>query len=79
MEDFSSAELKAYVKDEDGAVSLDLSRKGLSRIPELTEVQELSLEENKLTKLPTSIQKLNWLRELHLDENNLSELPAVDW
>ena len=34
MEDYSSAELKAYVKDEGGAVNLDLRRKGLCRMPD---------------------------------------------
>ena len=59
MEDYSRAELKSFVEYGDGVASLDLSRKGLSRLPdavtELTEVKELKLNSNNLTELPTSI------------------------
>ena len=71
MKDYSSAELKAYIKDGGGVANLDLSRKGLSRVPdavtELTEVQELKLDNNNLTELPTSIIKLKNLIRLHLN------------
>ena len=44
---------------------------GLSRVPdavvELSELQELRLDENNLTEVPTSLNKLNMLRSLHLD------------
>ena len=58
MEDYSSTKLKAkYLRYHFGVAILDLAGEGLSRVPdavtELTEVQELSLQENKLTKLPT--------------------------
>ena len=69
MEDYSSAKLKAYVKNRGGVVSLDLSEKGLSRVPdavtELTEVEELKLNDNNMTELPTSINKLRNLVTLH--------------
>ena len=59
MEDHSIAELKAYFKDGSGVANLDLSRKGLSRLPdavtELTEVEELWLDYNNLAELPTGI------------------------
>ena len=48
MEDYSSAKLKTYIQVIGGVtvVSLDLSGKGLSKVPdavtELTEVEELS-------------------------------------
>ena len=66
MEGYSSAKLKAkYLKDYFGLASLDLHGKGLSRVPdavtELSEVQILRLDDNNLTKLPTSINKLNRL------------------
>ena len=61
MEDYSSAELRAYVKDGGGVVSLDLSGKGLARLPdavtELTEVEELKLNDNNLTELPRSEER----------------------
>ena len=60
MEDYSSAELKVeYLKSEFGVTTLDLGGEGLSRVPdavtELSEVQELRLNGNNLTELPTSI------------------------
>ena len=79
MEDYSSAELKSYVKVWFGVVRLDLRRKGFSRIPDavtkLTEVQELKLDDNNLTELPTSINKLKNLIRLNLNRNKLTELP----
>ena len=55
MEDYSYAKLKAYVKVRGGVVRMDLSGKGLSRMPdavtELTKVEELWLDYNNLTKL----------------------------
>ena len=72
MEDYSSAKLKTYIQVIGGVtvVSLDLSEKGLSKVPdavtELTEVEELRLGNNELTVLPTSIMKLKNLIRLHL-------------
>ena len=80
MEDYSSAKLKAYVEVRGGVVSLDLSGKELSRLPdevtELTEMQELRLDYNSLTELPTSIIKLKNLIRLHLNDNKLTKLPS---
>ena len=80
MEDYTSGKLKAYVEVRGGVVSLDLNRKGLSRVPdavtELTEVQELRLNYNNLAELPKSINKLKYLMRLHLNGNKLTELPS---
>ena len=55
MEDYSSTKLKAkYVEDKFGRAALTLAGEGLSRVPdavtELSEVEELSLCKNNLTK-----------------------------
>ncbi|XP_078384326.1 uncharacterized protein LOC144666799 [Oculina patagonica] len=64
-----------YINDK-GERVLDLSFRNLSKVPEaateLTHVQELDLKHNKLTKLPTSINKVLWL-----NNNQLSELPET--
>ena len=48
-----------------GMATLNLRGKGLSRVPdavtELSEVENLILNHNNLTELPTSIRKLNRL------------------
>ena len=54
MEDYSSAKLKAkYLKYYFGVATLDLAGEGLSRVPdaviELSEVEELFLQKNKLS------------------------------
>ena len=60
MEDYSSAKLRAKViKNIFRRATLNLDGEGLSRVPdavtELSEVQELRLNGNNLTELPTSI------------------------
>ena len=81
MEDYSSAKLKACVQDGGGVVSLNLSGKGLSRVPdavtELTEAEELKLDDNNLTELPTSINKLKNLIMLDLSGNKLTKLEVL--
>ena len=47
-----------------------------AEIGDLKEPWKLSVSNNQLVGLPTSIQKLNRLQELHLDGNNLTELPS---
>ena len=43
---------------------------------DLKELRDLSVSDNQLVGLPTTIQKLNSLGSLHLDGNKLTELPA---
>ena len=47
-----------------------------AEIGDLKELSRLSVSNNQLVGLPTSIQKLNGLRWLYLRGNNLTELPA---
>ena len=47
-----------------------------AEIGDLKELMKLSVSNNQLVGLPTSIQKLNRLEKLKLDGNNLTELPA---
>jgi Leucine-rich repeat (LRR) protein len=58
---------------------LDLSNKGLTRIPEsigeLKNLKELVLSVNKLEKLPESFGKLTNLQKLGLSTNQLTSLP----
>ena len=62
-----------------GDIVLDLSKKGLRRIPpeigKLTNLTRLSLNGNKLTSLPSEIGQLKKLRLLFLGNNQLKELP----
>ena len=57
-----------------------MDRNELTELPaeigDLKELWQLSVSNNHLVGLPTSIQKLNWLRELYVDRNKLTELPA---
>ena len=68
MDDCSSANWRAYIRYESGAVVLDLNGKGLSSVPaavtELIEVEEIRLRKNNLSALPTSINKLENLQML---------------
>jgi GTPase SAR1 family protein len=62
-----------------GDVVLDLSKKGLRRIPpeigKLTNLTRLSLNGNRLTSIPPEIGQLKNLRLLFLGNNQLSMLP----
>jgi len=53
---------------------LDLSRKGLTELPEsigeLKNLRELNLEFNKITRLPESIRKLKNLTKLYLKQTS---------
>jgi Leucine-rich repeat (LRR) protein len=61
------------------APDLDLSQRGLTKLPEsigkLTQLQDLNLSENRLTGLPEFIGKLTQLETLDLMSNQLTKLP----
>ena len=80
MENISAGELRKLIfTDHYGQRVLDLSGKGLSKVPEavtdLTELEVLDLSYNYLKELPTSINKLKNLKWLILYKNQLRELP----
>ena len=47
-----------------------------AEIGDLKELRVLSVRDNQLVALPTSIQRMTILEELYLHENKLTELPA---
>lgn len=60
-------------------VTLDLSRKGITRLPEnigdMTRLKSLFLSENMIETIPCSIGRLLGLETLHLFHNRITELP----
>ena len=75
MENISAKKLRKLIsRNIVGWSPLDLSGKGLSKVPEavtdLTELEELDLSDNYLKELPTSINKLKNLKWLRLDKNH---------
>src|SRR6266566_2814452 len=69
--------------DDNRLIKLGLSGLALTQLPpelwQLTNLQELYLNENQLIRLPPEIGKLSNLRELELRGNQLNELPAELW
>ncbi|MDZ8240909.1 MAG: COR domain-containing protein [Nostoc sp. ChiQUE01a] len=82
-QDKVSQEVKQRIEKarREGAIELDLSRMGLTEVPEaiasLTHLQKLYLSNNQLTILPEAIASLTHLQELHLDSNQLTILPEA--
>ncbi|MGP8214259.1 MAG: leucine-rich repeat domain-containing protein [Bacteroidia bacterium] len=66
-------------KTEEGTTKLDLSRTGITQIPDnignMTQLDRLILSENKIRILPESIGKLSNLKTLYLFHNELASLP----
>jgi GTPase SAR1 family protein len=62
-----------------GAENIDLSKLGLTEIPEtlytLINLKSINLSENKLTTLPSEFSNLTHLIELKIYSNDLAELP----
>ncbi len=66
---------------QENAIELDLSRLGLTELPEaiaaLTQLQTLDLSGNQLTEFPEGIAALTQLQTLDLTGNKLTELPEA--
>jgi internalin A len=66
---------------DEGWTELDLSFKGLTRLPpeigELTSLRKLAIEDNFLTELPMEIGKLTKLISLSISGNQLTSLPST--
>ena len=67
-------------KLQEGTTSLDLSKLGITTIPEsigdLPQLRSLTLSENKIVSLPENIAKLRNLHSLYLFHNQLTNLPV---
>jgi Leucine-rich repeat (LRR) protein len=65
--------------DDNRLIKLGLSGLGLTQLPpelwQLTNLQELYLDNNLLNQLPPEIGLLTNLQQLHLTNNQLSQLP----
>jgi Leucine-rich repeat (LRR) protein len=73
-------DLVAYIAD-DRQTELDLSRAGISKLPEeigcLHQLEGLILSENKIQSLPDTIGLLSNLKTLYLFHNELTSLPET--
>ena len=82
MQHYPSTELRYYLAYEDGLRVLDLTGRGLFRVPdavtELSEIEKLVLDENNLIALPAGINKLKNLILLNLKNNKLTNQP-IGW
>ncbi|MBO1352345.1 MAG: leucine-rich repeat domain-containing protein [Hormoscilla sp. GUM202] len=76
---YSKAKQRIDQARRDGSTTLDLSRMGLTKVPEaigkLTNLQELNLSYNQISSLPEVLVKLTSLQRLYLMENQISSLP----
>src|SRR6266702_4511227 len=83
IEKIGAAPTEFTYDDDNRLIKLGLSGLALTQLPpelwQLTNLQELYLNENQLIRLPPEIGKLSNLRELELRGNQLNELPAELW
>ncbi|XP_078664083.1 uncharacterized protein LOC144907150 [Branchiostoma floridae x Branchiostoma belcheri] len=74
-----AATLNLRPKKVKGGLQLDLSNKGLASVPEevfhVTDIQYLHLNNNRLTRIPEAIGRLQKLRRLDAFDNLLTSLP----
>lgn len=79
LSETSFNDLQAALRATGEVESLDLSGKGLtvidSRIPKLTNLRVLNLDDNQLKSIPASFSKLRLLEELSLANNQLTSIP----
>ena len=72
--------MEEALRDPEHAVSLDLSRRGLTSLPpeiaRLTELETLRVSDNQLAAFPEAIVHLPRLHELWLAKNRIRTLPA---
>ena len=79
---------KLVTKNSNGKLELNLSKRGLTRVPEavslLTEVEVLDLSDNAITNIPESLSKLTNLKALNVNRcslknaTNLSQLTTLE-
>jgi internalin A len=76
---YREAEKKIEAARRSRATVLDLSYMSLTKLPEslgqLTQLESLSLEDNRLTALPEWLGQLHQLQKLSLESNQLTALP----
>jgi len=76
---FAEALARIAQATKENATELDLSRLGLTELPEaigqLSQLNRLFLHNNQLTSLPKSLGQLKQLKTLRLDSNHLKSLP----
>lgn len=79
LSETSFNDLQAALRATGEVESLDLSGKGLtvidSRIPKLTNLRVLNLDDNQLKSIPASFSKLRLLEDLSLANNQLTSIP----
>src|SRR5579883_3406514 len=77
----AEAERRIQKAQQTNATYLDLSRLGLTRVPEaidqLTQLTRLDLDQNQLTSVPETLGNLANLTKLYLSQNQLTSVPET--